>query len=120
MIESPTVWIAGTGCVIIALAIPLLLRRVPPNHFYGLRIPATLQDEQVWYAANAASGRDMLVLGLLVLLMAVVRPWFAWRADTYLLGWSMAVAVGMIVLAFVGWARANRMLRERQREPGPR
>ena len=29
------------GLVLVAISLPLLLRRIPPNPFYGLRVPAT-------------------------------------------------------------------------------
>ena len=41
------------GLVFIALAIPLLRRKVGPNHLYGLRVKETLENEDVWYEANA-------------------------------------------------------------------
>ena len=43
------------------VAIPLVLRKVPPNRVYGYRTPSTLSDERIWYAANAHFGRGMLV-----------------------------------------------------------
>ena len=39
--------------VLMAVAVPLARRRVPPNAWYGLRVPATFADREVWYAANA-------------------------------------------------------------------
>jgi hypothetical protein len=58
--------------VVIALALPLMQRRVPPNGLYGLRVSATLSDEWVWYEANAASGRDLLKLGFAQLVAATL------------------------------------------------
>jgi hypothetical protein len=37
------------GSLFVALGIPLMRRRVPPNGAYGLRVPATCADEQAWY-----------------------------------------------------------------------
>src|SRR5947207_1568020 len=60
-----------TRIVCIALAIPLIRRRVKPNALYGLRVPATFADEWVWYEANAKSGRDLLIVGILQFVMAL-------------------------------------------------
>jgi uncharacterized membrane protein len=44
--------LVGVGVVMVLLSLPMALRRVPPNHFYGLRVPATFADQWVWYEAN--------------------------------------------------------------------
>src|SRR5207302_8963817 len=62
---------AGAGLLFIALAIPLIRRRVKPNALYGLRVPATFADEWVWYEANAKSGRDLLIVGILQFVTAI-------------------------------------------------
>ena len=105
---------ASFGVVLAALALPLVLRRIPPNPLYGLRVPATFRDESVWYDANAASGRDMLVLAAVIFLVALVLP-FAGLGDWALpIAWIVTAGVGAILVAILGWRRANRMLRERQ------
>ena len=107
-------WLTIPGVLVIVFAIPLILRRVPPNGFYGLRVPATYRDETVWYDANAASGRDLVLFGILSIVAALLPPVLGWRGEPHHFAWGVAVAVGAIVLTMVGWARANRMLRERR------
>jgi uncharacterized membrane protein len=104
----------ASGLLVIVFGVPLWMRRVPPNGFYGLRVPATFKDEQVWYDANAASGRDLVVFGLAIIAAALVPPALGWSDESYQLAWGMTVALGAIVLTMIGWARANRMLRERK------
>ena len=98
----------------VLLAIPLILRRIPPNPLYGLRVPATYKDEQVWYDANAASGRDLGVLGACVTLLTVVLQVAGVRDMAFAIAWSLAVGAGAICTVVLGWSRANRMFRERQ------
>ena len=57
--------------LIAATSVPMILERVPPNRTYGFRTPATLGDERVWYAANAASGRWLLAATLISAAFAV-------------------------------------------------
>jgi hypothetical protein len=52
------------GILLAALSVPLILRKIPPNGLYGFRIPATLNDPQLWYSVNAFAGRRFLVVGL--------------------------------------------------------
>jgi len=87
--------IAFAAPAVVALVnIPLLLGRVPPNHWYGFRTQKTLSSPTVWYAANRFAGRlmtitaavailvNLLVMGLLpswqnarlILVMASVLP----------------------------------------------
>lgn len=57
----------ASASALIALAVPLRLRRVPPNRFYGVRTRATLADGTTWYDVNARSGQDLLVAGVVSL-----------------------------------------------------
>ena len=64
MTELVVLFVAS-GILLIALAIPMTLRKVKPNGWYGVRVPATLGNEQVWYAANAYGGRCLLICGVI-------------------------------------------------------
>ncbi|HEV7920916.1 MAG TPA: SdpI family protein [Thermoanaerobaculia bacterium] len=93
------------GLFLVAFSIPLVLRKVPPNRWYGIRIAATFADEVVWYEANAASGRDMLILGILQVALGLVAP----------LAFNIIVLIaGSMLFTTVGVRRAKRMLRERR------
>jgi uncharacterized membrane protein len=111
--NNPTLWLTLTGLLLVALSVPMMLRRVPPNDFYGLRVPATIRDERVWYDANAASGRDMALFGMFVVLFGLVPPWLGWSGVSHWLTWSAVVVGGAVLTAVVGWRRANRLLREK-------
>src|SRR5688572_18081197 len=62
----------GTGIVIFGLAIPLILRRVPPNGVYGVRTKASFASESDWYRINSIGGRHLAVSGLLILIVGAV------------------------------------------------
>ena len=40
------------GLLLAALSVPMLLDKVPPNPWYGFRVPSTLADETLWYKIN--------------------------------------------------------------------
>jgi hypothetical protein len=46
------------GVLLFGLSLPLVLRKVPMNDLYGIRIPAALESEQRWYDINAYGGRQ--------------------------------------------------------------
>jgi len=62
----------------VALSIPLILRKVPPNHVYGYRTRATLSTEALWYEANAYFGRWFVTAS--VLAAATAAALYLWGA----------------------------------------
>lgn len=67
------------GALFIGLGVPLARGRVPPNDWYGCRTRATLSNEQVWYAVNRVTGRDMIAGGVLIAACALALLPFARR-----------------------------------------
>ena len=108
------------GLLFIGLSIPLLRRRIGPNAWYGLRVPATLEDEEVWYQANAKSARDLLLLGLLQLLLALGLPQVVTLTpETYTEINAGVIGFGVLTAALAGWSRANALRAKRRGEPKP-
>ena len=61
----------GVGLLFIALSVPLIQGRVPPNAFYGFRTAKSLSDSKIWYEINRLSGIDLLIAGALISLGSV-------------------------------------------------
>ena len=97
------------GVVFIVLGVPLFLRLVPPNGLYGLRVSATEGDEFVWYEANRRAGRDLALVGMVLLVVAV----WLWReagASGTSGRWLIAVEfLGILAVAAKGVFVANRL-----------
>ena len=47
-----------------ALGIPLALRLVRPNPYYGFRIKVTLEDSELWYPVNQYFGQLQFFVGI--------------------------------------------------------
>ncbi len=63
----PAVYVhCGFGLLLAALALPLVLRTVPMNRAYGIRIPEAFSSDARWYDINAYGGRLFLGYGLLL------------------------------------------------------
>ena len=97
------------GPILIVLSIPLVLRWVPPNRFYGFRIPATCRTTRLWYDANALNGRHLLVLGLLMVTLELVLPRSMRTPVLAATGW-----VGLVGIIAADWRTVNRWARERR------
>jgi uncharacterized membrane protein len=109
MITALLAIFAGVGILLIALAVPLMRRSVPPNGWYGLRVAATFADEWVWYEANAQHGRDLFILGVLQILTAVIPASLGVSEMPYTIANIATVFLGTIALAIIGIRRANRL-----------
>ena len=64
--------VLGVSLLMIIVAAPLALRRVPRNVIYGFRTRATLSNDELWYAANAYFGRKFIVATLVGCALTVV------------------------------------------------
>lgn len=105
----------AVGLLLTLLGWPLAARRIGPNPWYGLRVPATFADRQVWFDANAIAGRDLMVLGVLLLLVAVLLPRAFHLSDAAYGGVCAALlGVGALLMTVRGWRAANRLLRARR------
>jgi uncharacterized membrane protein len=71
----------SSGVLLVALGLPLYQRRIPPNRLYGVRVPRTLRDEDVWYEVNQRAGRDTAIVGALFLVCYVGVQLFATSWD---------------------------------------
>lgn len=79
----------------IAISIPLIFRKVPPNVIYGFRTRKTLSNPRIWYEANALGGKS-LVIGSVVTL-------FCWAVIMLLFDSATAslITIGIFVAATV-------------------
>lgn len=97
------------GVLFVGLGWPLYKGKVKPNNWYGLRVGETMANEQVWYAANAYCGRDFVVLGAIVSLLAVLLSFvFSPGDDAYALIMCVLVTVGALALCGRGMAVARK------------
>jgi uncharacterized membrane protein len=99
----------ASAFLIIAFAIPLWMRRVPPNRFYGVRTRATLADQALWYDVNARCGQDLLISGVLFLagILVIDRVGARWAPELR----TGASALVLIATLIVVTVRATRPVR---------
>jgi uncharacterized membrane protein len=62
----------GSSLLLIALSIPMILKRVKPNGWYGFRTPKTFSDPDIWYKANTYAGWRLLWAGVIGTIGGVV------------------------------------------------
>src|ERR1700687_5149391 len=89
------------GLLLVALSVPLILRRVGPNPWYGFRVRRTLDDPALWYPVNALAAKGLLPAGLgtigaHVLLYCV--PGFAMGVYAWVMGGIVLTGLALNVL----------------------
>jgi uncharacterized membrane protein len=63
------------GCAVIGLAsIPLILKLVPPNPFYGFRTARTLADRELWFRVNRFAGWAFLAAAIAGAILIAAWP----------------------------------------------
>jgi uncharacterized membrane protein len=109
---------AVSGLLLAGLSVPLILGKIPPNGLYGFRIPATMENSQLWYMVNTYSGKRLLVVGLgsavgSIFLYYTVNS----SVDAYALsclGLFMALLLWAIITSFLYLRSAQQELKQDQ------
>jgi uncharacterized membrane protein len=98
------------GVLLIAISLPMMYDKVPPNGFYGFRTPRTMSNPNLWYPANRVAGRNLALAGLIVSITTLVV--FAMRqslhpktASLTLLVVSLASLTGAVIHSFMALRR---------------
>jgi len=84
---------------VLSVALGWGMQYIRPNHFYGIRTPATYADRRVWRDANRQSGKGLIALGVCVTLFSLLL--MALPGDR----WPLALAA--LLLGTLGWAIAS-------------
>lgn len=61
----------GTSALLVLISLPLIMRKIKPNPFYGFRTRQTLEDPELWYSVNELFARHLLIAGLLQIFASI-------------------------------------------------
>lgn len=86
-----------TGLVIIGISIPLIFRRIPMNHFYGVRLPRAFESDANWYAINTYGGRILVAAGGAICLLGIGTWLISPSSSTTITALSVAPVVIMLL-----------------------
>ncbi len=63
----PIPWVhIGIGALLVAMSVPLAMRKVPMNRTYGVRVRKAFVSDSNWYEINAYGGRLLLGVGVVL------------------------------------------------------
>ena len=102
----PLAGLVITSLLLMALAVPMILNKIPKNYLYGFRTHRTISGtNEEWYRANHHANISLFVAGLISLLVCLLVPHLSARAPM-----ARLVCTGVLlvsVLAAVGYAFAR-------------
>ncbi len=94
----------ASGLFQVAIAIPMVQRRVPRNLFYGFRTRKTMRDERTWYAANEYCGRQLVLGGAVQCLGAFLLLPICYFLPDSIATYSLScTAVVLVTVSWVIW-----------------
>ena len=102
--------ILGCAALLVLVAVPLALRKIPRNVAYGFRTRATMANDEIWYQANAHFGRGLIASSLCGTLLAFLIYVFQPFSPGVFLPVSVLVLVAPSLVATLATARFVRTL----------
>jgi hypothetical protein len=108
----PAFWVLGL--LAIGFGLPLWLRRVKANPYYGVTIGDAGERDDIWYPVNALLGRDLVFLGVRLL---AIMTWLAtidWRRPQHFLIVSGSLLIAEAMLFAARWSRLGKAVQRLQ------
>jgi len=102
--------ILGFSALLILIAIPLAMRKIPRNVAYGFRTRATMANDEIWFEANAYFGRSLIASSLCGAFLAYLIYLFQPFPPAIFLPVSILVLVVPSLIATVATTRYVRTL----------
>jgi uncharacterized membrane protein len=59
---------------LVLVSVPLILRLIPPNRWYGIRVREAGASDTAWYLINQLGGLAMIIAGVIWLVAATYAP----------------------------------------------
>ncbi len=89
------------GAVTVVVSIPLIVGWIPPNRWYGVRLPESSTSEENWYSINRLGGWVMIVWGAAMIGYGVYAQ-VCLRPELHVIG--LAIMLGSLPLMVIGLA----------------
>jgi uncharacterized membrane protein len=97
-------WLAvhdlGLAVLLAGLSIPLILGKVPPNAWYGFRVPRAFASQENWYRINRYGGKVLAGWASLLVLTGIIK--LTMPDDAFETVWGVAFIAGPLVVVTAG------------------
>lgn len=106
-----TVTLLLTGFVLFCVSWPLICRKIPRNHFYGIRIREAFVSADRWYEINAVGGRHLAGAACAIFATGLLGLFVPSRAFMAYIALAVGIVVASLLLSIIQtlrWAKATR------------
>ena len=76
LVPVPTV-LFGMGLLMALISVPLVLRKIPMNHTYGIRVRKAFVSQENWYAINVYGGKLFIGFGIWLMVFSALTSHIA-------------------------------------------
>lgn len=97
----------GIAFLIAGLSIPLIFRKVPMNHVYGIRFSESFKSNEAWYEINEYGGKALLISTLPILLSGVYS--LIQRPANYSRIGIVILMISIITACFFSYLKARKI-----------
>lgn len=99
-----------SSLLIAALSIPMILRKIPPNNWYGFRVPKTLNNPHIWYPANAYAGLCLFWASILSFVVTVTLYFVPnLSLETYAISCAVITIMGLVVAVVMSFRYLSKL-----------
>ena len=102
----------SSGILFILISIPLVMKKIPMNHFYGFRIKKAFSSEENWFKINQYGGRQLILwsipligIGLSYFFYPVREPLSEMASALYAAG-PMCICAGVAIIKTILFSKA--------------
>ena len=100
----------GGGLLLALLSLPLMMRKIKPNPYYGFRVSATLENPEIWYTVNQYFAKRQLAAALIEIASATgLYFWPDITVDTYALSVLGVFVVTFSIAIIQGWRHIKKL-----------
>lgn len=99
----------GLGLLLVGISVPLILRKIPKNHFYGVRFPQSYKSDKHWYLINQRGGWALLICGVLTALYGLGGLFVRATSRSSLIGGHILLGLSLVVATAWSYIDARRI-----------
>ena len=115
--QSLLIIYVGGGLILALISLPLSYGKIKPNSLYGFRIPATLEDPDLWYPVNQYAAKRLLIVGLVMIAAAIgLYFWPGISVDEYAYAF-LGIFLAAIIIVIIQSVRYLRRLQSKKTSP---
>lgn len=93
--------------LIAGLSIPLILRKIPMNSYYGVRFPQSYKSDDAWYAINEYGGKALLLASIPIFLVGLYGLFH--QPEHYSLIGSGILALSPLLACLMSYLKARNL-----------